>query len=86
MTDERDGGPTLHNGAVDRSVDPAAREDRPFAPADPRGHELFEELEARVAELDAIAWNLPARRDDLLAPPDSAWPRARAAPDAGRAA
>jgi hypothetical protein len=55
MTDERPGGPTLHGGAVDRFVDPAAREDRPFAPADPRGHELSDDLEARFAGLDAVA-------------------------------
>jgi hypothetical protein len=57
-----------------RHVDAIAHEDRPIAPAGPQGAELFDELRARIAELDAIAWNLPERRRDLLAPPDSAWP------------
>ena len=44
-----------------------SRRDRPIAPGDPSGHEpsadsgLVEDLKARIAELDAIAWNLPPR-------------------------
>jgi hypothetical protein len=81
--DERSDRPLVRSGAVEPSVEPAAHGDRPIAPADPRGHELFAELQARVAELDAIAWNLPGR-DGLLAPPDTAWPTADA--DRGAAA
>jgi hypothetical protein len=62
------------------SFEPAAREDRPFAPADPRGqrvldelHERVEDLKARTTELDAVAWSQPARRHVFL-PPDDAWP------------
>lgn len=33
------------------------------------------ELQARISELDAIAWNLPSRRPEYF-PPDAAWPEA----------
>ena len=44
-----------------------SRRDRPIAPGDPSGQEpgaeslVVEDLKARIAELDAIAWNLPVR-------------------------
>ena len=55
-----------------------SRRDRPIAPGDPSGQQpsesdLVEDLNARIAELDAIAWNLPVRprpstgRDDYAA-------------------
>jgi hypothetical protein len=76
--DERAGAPSLPTSEAtpggSLTVVPAAHGDRPIAPADPRGHELLEDLKARVAELDAIAWNLPVRRTALLAPPDRFWP------------
>jgi hypothetical protein len=77
--DQRAGGHGAKDDAVPAgapAVEPAARGDRPIAPADPRGHELLLDLRLRLAELDAIAWNLPGRRQELLAPPDSAWPEA----------
>jgi hypothetical protein len=53
------------------------------APA-PDPAELLEDLVARISELDAIAWNLPVPRDELLAPPDTAWPvMDEPGPDAG---
>ena len=68
-------------GAVDPAgestpalVDSAPRRETPIAPADPDGAALADDLRSRVAELDAIAWNLPSRGDDLLLPPDAAWP------------
>ena len=73
--DERAGAPSLPiseatpGGSL--TVVPAAHEDRPIAPADPRGHELLEDVKARLTELDAIAWNLRGRRAELLG---TSWP------------
>ncbi len=77
--DERAGGngPTAEAApTADAHTAEPALGDRPIAPADHQGHELFDDLKLRVAELDAIAWNLPGRREDLLEPPDSSWPAA----------
>jgi hypothetical protein len=49
-------------------VGEASREDRPFAPGDLPGRlpttdaDLATDLLTRIAELDAVAWNLPTRR------------------------
>lgn len=78
--DERAGGPSSHSSIAPPEslvVEPDAREDRPTAPADPRGTDLFQDMRARVAELDAIAWNLPSRGRDLVLPPDDVWPAER---------
>jgi hypothetical protein len=60
--------------AYRRSVEPTDGEARPIASAEHLGADRFDDLKARIAELDAIAWNLPGRRRALLAPPDSTWP------------
>jgi hypothetical protein len=39
---------------------------RPPNDADPPGASIAEELVGRIAELDAIAWNLPGGRRELL--------------------
>ena len=46
----------------------------PIAPGSPEGSDLLEDLQIRIAELDAIAWNLPGRDGDLVLPPDASWP------------
>jgi hypothetical protein len=73
MRFERDAGadpPGRHAELPDHD-EPSARPDRPIAPADPGGHDLVEDLNARVAELDAIAWNLPSRSEELLTTDDA---------------
>jgi hypothetical protein len=42
----------------------STRKDRPIAPDDPLGPDVLAESDARVAELDAIAWNLPRPASD----------------------
>jgi len=50
------------DAADDVAVEAVAEEDRSTAPADPHRASLVDEPETRVAELDAVAWNLPAPR------------------------
>jgi hypothetical protein len=52
-------------------VGEVSRGDRPFAPGDLPGRhgtlarDVVEGLQARIVELDAIAWNLPTRRASI---------------------
>ena len=54
--------------------EPLPPRDRPIAPDGPEESALLDDLQARIAHLDAIAWNLPARQADLYLPPEAAWP------------
>ena len=47
------------DAADDVAVEAGAAEGRSLAPVDPHRASLVDELETRVAELDAVAWNLP---------------------------
>jgi hypothetical protein len=71
-TDERAGGSGSRQPPIEPAetlaVEPQADEDRTTAPADPRGARMLDDLTARIAELDSVAWNIPTRRRDPRAP------------------
>jgi hypothetical protein len=71
-TDERAGGPGSRQPPIEPAetfaVETQADEDRPTAPDDPRGTRMLDDLTERIAELDAVAWNIPTRRRGSRAP------------------
>lgn len=52
--------------------------DQLLARAEPRKGDVLVDLPERIAELDAIAWNLPRRRPGSVAS-DAVWPADSAA-------
>jgi hypothetical protein len=68
LPETRQGTLALVDGDIEEDFGEMSRGGRPIAPGDLPGRhtdhdaELAADLQARIAELDAIAWNLPAPR------------------------